>query len=333
LTPEEISRLPKAELHCHIEGAAQPELVLEQAALYGVDASNHVDRDRGYLWTDFTSFLQSYDFVASLFRTPEDYIALTQAHYRHIAGQNALYGEIFASPDHAARIGCSYGTLIEALAEGIRLAREATGIEGRIIVTGVRHVGVKSVEDAARLAVDYPHPLVTGFGMAGDERAGRPKDFTRAFDIARDGALGLTVHAGEFGGAQSVREALDDLKVSRIGHGVRAAENPALVRRIADEGVVLETCPSSNIMLKVFPDYACHSFGQLQQAGCTLTLSTDDPPHFRTSLNREYEIAHAHFGCEREALIDLTRNALNAAFTDGDTRKRLLEKLDGETLD
>ncbi len=181
--------------------------------------------------------------------------------------------------------------LIEAIAEGIYRARQATGIEGRIVVTGVRHVGVEAVEQAARLTVAHPHPLVTGFGMAGDERMGRVQDFKRAFDIARDGGLHLTVHAGEFGGADSVRDALDHLKVSRIGHGVRSIEDPDLVRRLADEAIVLEICPASNVVLEVYRDIASHPFPRLEQAGCVVTLSSDDPPHFHTSLENEYEIA------------------------------------------
>lgn len=324
-----ISELPKAELHCHIEGAAKPDLVIAQADHYRVDASTHVDRERGYLWTDFTSFLSSYDFVASLFRTPEDYVRLSEAHFMNLAAQNCIYGEVFASPDHAARIGCSYVALIEAIAEGINLAKAASGIEGRIIVTGVRHVGVEAVEEAARLSVAHPHPLVTGFGMAGDERSGKMQDFSRAFDIARDGGLGLTVHAGEFGGPQNVRDALDHLKVSRIGHGVRAIEDPDLVKRLADEAIVLEVCPASNIVLEVFPSLENHSFPGLETAGCVMTLNSDDPPHFHTSLTNEYEIAGNDFGYDEKKLLGFTTNAINAAFVDGETRKRLLEKLGG----
>lgn len=327
-----VENLMKAELHCHIEGAAEPHLVFEQAERYGVDVSGVVNEARGYLWEDFTSFLKSYDFVASLFRTPEDYVRLTQSHYRMLARQNCIYGEVFASPDHAARIGCSYSTLIEAIVEGIELVKAESGIEGRIIVTGVRHVGVEAVEEAARLAVSHPHPLVTGFGMAGDERMGVPADFARAFDIARDGGLCLTVHAGEFGGAESVRQAMDHLKVSRIGHGVRAAEDPDLVQRIAEEGIVLETCPGSNISLKVYSDFASHSFTALVEAGCRVTLNSDDPPHFHTSMNREYEIAAEEFGYSTDELNGFTRTALESAFVDGETRQRLLEKLDAAAL-
>ena len=321
-----VHHLPKAELHCHIEGAAEPALALAQAAKYGVDVSDRIDLDKGYLWSDFTSFLETYDLVASLFRTPEDYVLLAETHYLNLARQNCIYAEIFISPEHAERIGCSYGTLITAIAEGMENARAATGIEGRMIVTGIRHAGADAVEEAAQLAVDHPHPLVTGFGMAGDERIGHPSDFTRAFDIARDGELGITCHAGEFGGADSVEAALDYLKPDRIGHGVRAIEHPALVRRLAESGTVLEVCPVSNLVLGVFPSVEAHPLRQLVDAGCKVTLNSDDPPHFHTTLENEYAVASEAFGFDDTALAGFTRTAIEAAFVDGDTRARLLEK-------
>lgn len=327
-----IQSIPKAEIHCHIEGAAEPQLVLAQAAKYGVDAMQYVSADKGYLWTDFTAFLKSYDFVASLFRTPEDYISLSESYFRNIARQNAIYGEVFASPDHAARIGCSYLTLIEAIGEGIHKAKQATGIEGRIVVTGVRHAGVEAVETAAKLAVGHPHPLVTGFGIAGDERLYKPADFAKAFAIASDGGLGLTAHAGEFGGPQSVRDAIDHLKVTRIGHGVRSIEDADLVQRIAEEGIVLEICPASNVALNVYDRIEEHPLGRLVEAGCIITLNSDDPPHFHTSLENEYAIGANVFGFDAATLAGFTANAIHCAFVDGDTRQQLLEKLHTDAI-
>ena len=321
-----VHHLPKAELHCHIEGAAEPALALAQAAKYGIDVSAHVDPEKGYLWEDFTSFLQVYDLVASLFRTPEDYVLLAETHYRNLARQNCIYAEIFVSPEHAERIGCSYQTLVAAIGEGMEHASEKTGILGRMIVTGIRHAGVDAVEQAARLAVNHPHPLVTGFGMAGDERIGHLPDFAKAFDIARDGGLGITCHAGEFGGAESVEAVLDHVRPSRIGHGVRAIENPVLVERLAEGGTVLEVCPVSNLVLEVFSSVESHPLRRLYETGCRITLNSDDPPHFHTTLENEYAVASEGFGFNDAALLDFTRTAIEAAFVDGDTRNRLLEK-------
>jgi adenosine deaminase len=320
------NRLPLAEIHCHIEGAASPALVEEQARRYGVDVSPAI-REGQYYWSDFTTFLKAYDLAASLFRTRQDYALLSRTYLESMAAQGAIYSEFFISTDHAISAGLDPAEYIAGLADGMEAAKRSTGIECRMIATGLRHKGPSAVEEAARWIVANPHPLVTGFGMAGEERMHHPADFTGAFDLAREAGLGITVHAGELAGAQSVRDALDHLRPTRIGHGVRAIEDPALVERIAAEGVVLEACPASNVVLKVFPTFAAHPFRRLQEAGCKVTLNSDDPPHFHTSIGREYEIAREHFGYGDAELLGFTRTAIEAAFIDGDSRTRLLEKV------
>jgi adenosine deaminase len=318
----------KAELHCHIEGAAAPELVVAQAKKYGKDVSPYI-RDDSFVWHDFTSFLAAYDFSSDLFRTEEDYARLSEYYLSSLARDGAIYSEFFISPDHAIKAGLSAQAYTDALGEGILRAKAKTGIEGRMIVTGVRHVGVKAVEQAARFAVRCGNKLVTGFGLAGDERIGEFEDFVRAFEIAREAGLGITVHAGELTGWQTVEAALDHIKPSRIGHGVRAIENLDLVKRIADEGVVLECCPGSNVALSVFPSFAEHPFPALKKAGCKVTLNSDDPPYFWTSLKREYDMAAEHFGMGERELLDVTRTAIEAAFVDRKTKQALLAKLKG----
>jgi adenosine deaminase len=317
----------KAEIHCHIEGAASPVLVEAQAGKYGVDVSGII-RDGSYVWSDFTTFLHAYDVASMLFRNADDYALLAETYLTDIAGQGSIYSEFFISTDHAEAAGLSPADYISGLAEGMRRAREATGIESRMIATGLRHEGPEAVERAARYIVGNPHPLVTAFGMAGDERMHHPKDFARAFDIARDAGLGITVHAGELVGAQSVRDALDYIRPTRIGHGVRAIEDPDLVLRLADEQVVLEVCPGSNIALSVFPSFPEHPFPQLRDAGVKVTLGSDDPPFFHTSLEREYEIAGEYFGLGEAELLDVTRTAIRAAYVDEATRTALLTRVD-----
>ena len=317
----------KAELHCHIEGAAAPELVIEQARKYNQPVDGFI-AGGSFVWTDFSSFLAAYDFAADLFRTEEDYARLAEHYLTSLARDGAIYSEVFTSPDHAVKAGLSPQAYTDALGEGMARAGAKTGIEARMIVTGVRHVGVESIEKAARFAVSCGHPLVTGFGVAGDERVGAMEDYVRAFEIAREAGLGITVHAGEFGGPQSVRDALDHIRPARIGHGVRAIEDADLVRRIADEGVVLEVCPVSNIELKVFGSFAEHPFPALRAAGCKVTLNSDDPPYFWTSLKREYDVAAEHFGMSDKDLAAVTRTAIEAAFVDRKTRAALLARLD-----
>lgn len=318
----------KAELHCHIEGAAAPELVIRQAQKYDKDPTPFI-QNGSFVWNDFTSFLAAYDFAADLFRTEEDYARLSEHYLTSLARDGAIYSEVFTSPDHAIKAGLSPKAYTDALGEGMERARAKTGIEGRMIVTGVRHVGVESIEAAARFAAKCNHPLVTGFGVAGDERMGDFEDYVRAFEIAREAGLGITIHAGELLGWESVAAALDHIRPSRIGHGVRAIENSDLVKRIADEGIVLEICPGSNIALKVFDSFGEHPFRKLRDAGCKVTLNSDDPPYFWTSLKREYDIATEHFGMDEKALMATTRTAVEAAFVDRKTKTALLARLDG----
>lgn len=321
-----IKSIPKAEIHCHIEGAASPELVRKQAARYGEDVSSFITPQGDYVWKDFTSFLVAYERAAALFRTPEDYALLAETYLLSLAQEGAIYSEFFISTDHAEEAGLSAAAYVEGLAEGMARARAATGIESRMIATGLRHKGPQQVEQAAGVAIKLAHPLVTGFGMAGEERMHHPKDFVRAFEMARDAGFAITVHAGELAGWESVAAAMDHLRPARIGHGVRAIENPELVKRIAAEKIVLEICPVSNIVLKVFSDFAAHPFPALEKAGCIVTLSSDDPPHFHTSIGCEYAEAAKNWGYGEADLLGFTRNAIEAAFIDGETRRHLLEK-------
>jgi len=319
----------KAELHCHIEGAAHPELVLRQAKKYNTDGSGIISPQGEYFWTDFTDFLRAYDLAASLFRTREDYALLATHYLTSLAAEGAIYSEFFVSTDHAIGAGTDPAEYLEGLADGIKSAKATTGIEGRMVAIGLRHSGPAAVLETAHWIAANPHPLVTGFGMAGDERVRHAVDFAPAFEVARKAGLGITVHAGELCGAESVRDALDHIRPERIGHGVRAIEDPNLVERIAASGVVLEICPVSNICMKVFPSFKAHPFRRLQEAGCRVTLNSDDPPHFQTSIGREYEIARREFGYSERELAGFTRTAIEAAFVDEETRARLLERIDG----
>ena len=318
--------MPKAELHCHIEGATPPALAVAQAKRYGIDTSAFI-KDGAYSWQDFTSFVQSYDATANLFRTEEDYALLAETYLTEIAEAGAIYSELIASPDQGDAVGIGADAYMRGLAEGAERARAKTGIETRLLVVGIRHFGPERVVKAAEYAARRPHPLITGFNLAGEERLHRVADFTRAFDIARDAGLGITIHAGELSGAFSVRDALDHVRPSRISHGVRAIEDADLVKRLADEGTVLEVCPGSNVALGVFKDFESHPLRALHSAGVRVTLNSDDPPFFHTSLAREYEVASTVMGFSDADILGMTRTAIEAAFVDEPTRQKLLAKL------
>ncbi|KAA1185531.1 adenosine deaminase [Rhizobium tropici] len=320
------SHLKKVELHCHLEGAAPPALTLAQAEKYGVDTSAFL-KDGVYLWKDFAEFLVCYDKVSEVYRTEEDYALLTETYLEELAEIGTIYSELIVSPDHGDRIGLGADAYMAGVSAGIRAAKAKTGIEARLIVTGERHFGPERVVKAAEYAVKSDNPLITGFNMAGEERMGRVADYARAFDIAREAGLGITIHAGEVCGAFSVADAVDLVRPHRIGHGVRAIEDMDLVRRLADLGTVLEVCPGSNVALNVFPDFQSHPLRKLRDAGVRVTISSDDPPFFHTSLKREYELASSAFGFRDEEIDAMTRTAIEAAFVDEATRAALLGKL------
>lgn len=318
--------MPKAELHCHIEGAAPPALAVALAEKYGVDWRGFV-REGVYVWHDFSSFLACYDKVASLFRTADDYRALAEAYLDELAAAGTIYSELFVSPNHGEAVGLPAEDYIAGLAAGMEAARARTGIESRMVVVGERHCGPEDVLRRAKWLARLDHPLVTGFNMAGEERMNRVADYVPAFNVAREAGYGITIHAGEVCGAFSVADALDLVRPTRIGHGVRAIEDPDLVRRLADLGTVLEVCPGSNIALGVYSDFESHPLRRLADAGVRVTLNADDPPFFRTSLAREYALAETRLGFSRDEIATMTRTAIEAAFIDEDTRKTLLARL------
>jgi len=321
--------IAKAELHCHIEGAAPPALTRRLAKRHGIDLGDLFDAAGGYRWHDFTSFLATYGRVCSVFRSRDDYRALAFDHFTSLAAEGAIYGEIFIAPDIAVDSGLAWDDYVGGLGEGIRAAQAARGIVGRMIVIAIRHLGPERAAATAKTAVANRHPLVTGFGLAGDETMFHPRDFAAAFDIARQAGFGLTAHAGELAGPESVSAALDHLGVRRIGHGVRAIEEPALVKRIVEEGIVLELCPSSNVALQLYPDIARHPFRRLMEMGVRVTINSDDPPYFHTTLGGEYDALAGEQGLDEEALSAATRTAIAAAFVDEATRARLLARARG----
>jgi adenosine deaminase len=197
----------------------------------------------------------------------------------------------------------------------------------RAIVTPIRHFGPERSKPIAEVAAETAGRFVRGFGLAGDEKVGKPVDFAWAFDCAREAGLGITVHAGEWGGAVSVRDALRDLAPQRIGHGVEAIYDPALVDDLAERGIVLEVCPGSNVYLGVFDSWAAHPIERLRAAGVKVTVSTDDPPFFHTTMSAEFDRLAETFGWDDGIFDEITETARLAAFCDEDTRADLTNRL------
>jgi len=325
-----VDALPKVELHCHIEGAMAPALAHAIAKRNDVTlpASLFSGQGSGYAWRDFNEFLMAYDAAAGAMRTSGDYAELMYGYLAACAAEGAIYVEMFTSPDHAITIGLGYAAQLEGLAAGIDRAEAEFGIVSRLVPVCLRHLGPDRALEIARLVVAEPHPYVVGFGMAGDELRHAPADFAPAFRVADKAGLACTVHAGEVAGAQSVRDAIAALPVRRIGHGVRAIEDPALVAELARRGIVLEVCPGSNLALGLYPDAVSHPLRRLLDGGCRVTLNSDDPAFFATSIGNEYAMASSQMGLSASELLAITRTAIDAAFIDDDTRRALRARID-----
>ncbi len=323
-----MKSLPKIELHHHIEGAAPPAFVRALAKQKNMDISGIFDERGGYLYDGFLQFLDVYEAATAPLSTPRDYADLVTAVLEEAAQHGVVYLESFLSPDFCGgRDVGAWKEYLHAMQDAANAA-EAQGITLRGIVTCIRHFGPEAAIETARCAQETAGDWVVGFGMGGDENAGHPRDFAYAFDMAREAGLSLTSHAGEWRGPGEIRDTLDHLKVARIGHGVRAIEDAALVEHLAETGVVLEVCPGSNVALGVYRDFASHPIARLREAGVKVTISTDDPPFFHTTMTREYEELARAFGWDEGDFSELNKVALNAAFCDENTRARIAKKLE-----
>ena len=321
--------VPKVELHLHLEGAAPPAFVRGLAREKKMDLGGLFNEDGSYRFKDFWDFLKVYEAATGTLQRPEDYHRLTLAVLEESAASGVVYSETFLSPDFCGgRDLGAWREYLHAIREAADHAERHMGVTLRGIITCIRHFGPEKARQTALCAAETAGDWIVGFGIAGDEKVGQPKDFRWSFDLAREAGLRLTAHAGEWGGPESVRAALSDLDVERIGHGVRAIEDLALVDELAERGVVLEVCPVSNVALGLYPSFRAHPIGQLYDRGVKVTVSTDDPPFFHTTMQREYEMLHAAFDWDDGVFAGIARTSLDAAFCDVDTKAKIRAKLE-----
>jgi adenosine deaminase len=317
----------KAELHVHLEGTAPPELITRLAQRNGIPLPERLlGSDGRFRYDGFLDFLATYDLAASVIRTSQDYRDITYEYLRECARGGTIYVELTASPDHAALVGLTEEEHWSGIAAGIDDARAEFGIEARILSSAVRNFGVERALRVAREAASRPHPYIVGFSMAGDEAGFPAGEFAEAYDIAAEAGLGCVMHAGEWHGPESVRAAMR-LPITRIDHGVRAIEDPALVSEIASRGLVLDCCPTSNVVLGVFGSYEEHPLPALIEAGVRVTLGSDDPPYFGASIAGEYEVCATRLGLSEADLRTITSTAIDAAFCDEDLKTVLRRRL------
>lgn len=320
---------PKIELHLHLEGAAPPAFIRGLAREKSIDISGIFDDAGSYKYRDFWDFLKVYEAATSTLTTPEDYARLTLAVLEESATSGVVYSETFLSPDFCGgRDPGAWREYLHAMREAADQAERTMGITLRGIITCIRHFGPEKARETALCAAETAGDWIVGFGIAGDEKIGAPKDFRWSFDCAREAGLRLTAHAGEWGGPDSVRAAVHDLEVERIGHGVRAIEDLALVDELAERGIVLECCPGSNVALGIYPGFRQHPISQLYERGVKVTVSTDDPPFFHTTMAREFEMLNRAFDWDDGVFAKLNQTALDAAFCDADTKTRIAKLLE-----
>ncbi len=326
---DRIMRLPKVELHLHHEGAAPPAFIKGLAKEKSVNLEGVFKPDGSYAYRDFVHFLSVYEAATSVLKSPEDYARLTKAVLEESAANDVIYSETFLSPDFCG--GSDVGAwreYLHAIKDAADEAERDHGIILRGIVTCIRHFGPEKAKASALCAAETAGDWIVGFGIAGDEMKGKPRDFAYSFDMAREAGLRLTAHAGEWGGAQSVRDAVDDLKVERIGHGVHAINDLALVDKLVENEITLEVCPGSNVTLNVYPSLAEHPIENLRKRGVKVTVSTDDPPFFHTTMRDEYVNLARTFRWDKDVFAELNDTAARAAFCDEDTRTRVLKRLE-----
>lgn len=324
-----LKTLPKIELHHHLEGAAPPGFVRDLAKQKHMDVSGIFDAQGQYKYKDFLDFIDVYEAATKPLTRPEDYARLIEVVLEEAASHGVIYIETFVSPDFCgARDRAAWRDYVAAMEEAAARMERTAGITLKATVTIIRNFGPEAAKEVAACAQDTAGAFVRGFGLAADENAFHPKDFAYAFDMAGEAGLRRTAHAGEWAGPRSVRDVLEHLKVERIGHGVRAIEDAALVQYLAASGTVLEVCPGSNVALGVFPNWAAHPIAKLRDAGVRVTVSTDDPPFFHTSMTKEYEELARAFDWGLEDFKDLNETALSAAFCDEATRSKLAQILE-----
>lgn len=324
-----IKALPKVELHLHLEGAAPPAFIRGLAKEKKIDISGIFNENGSYKFTDFWNFLKVYEAACTTLQSPQDFYRLTLAVLEESAASGVIYSETFLSPDFCGgRDLGAWKEYLHAIQEAAAEAEAKMGITLRGVVTCIRHFGPEKARETARCAAETAGNFITGFGIAGDEKVGAPKDFLWSFDAAREAGLRITAHAGEWGGPDSVRDAMNDLGAERIGHGVRAIEDMALVEEIAERGVVLEVCPGSNVVLGLYPSFEKHPIGEMFNRGVKVTVSTDDPPFFHTTMAREYEMLNRAFDWDEGVFDKISKTAIEAAFCDAETKTRLLKTLE-----
>jgi aminodeoxyfutalosine deaminase len=312
-----LLRLPKAELHVHLEGAMRPAVLMELARRNGIDlpARDAADLKRWFRFRDFEHFVEVYLTCSRALRTPEDFQLLVLDFMTEAAYQNVAYTEAhFTISTHLAN-GADGGEVLDALAEAIAEGTRRHGVILRLIPDVVRNVGIEMADRTLEWALaGRQRGVVVALGLSGSETRFSNEPFRPHFEAAKRAGLHCVAHAGEHAGPESIRSVLAVCSAERIGHGVRAVEDPSLLEELRASRIPLEVCPTSNLCLGVAPDLPRHPFDRLYRAGLDVSVNSDDPVFFNTNLSREYLRLHQTFGYTAAELAGLAVAALRHSF-------------------
>ncbi|MFI7588666.1 adenosine deaminase [Spongisporangium articulatum] len=329
-----VAGLPKAELHVHHVGSASPRIVAELAARHEGDTPVPADEAKlaeYFTFTDFAHFIEVYLAVSDLVRTPEDLWTLTYEVAREMAGQNIRYAELTCSPYNQTRRDLSAETFVEVIEDARRRARTDFGVELVWCFDIPGESGIPAADVTLDAALRLRPDGLVSFGLGGPEIGVPRPQFAPHFEAARAAGLRSVPHAGETTGSQTIWDALNHLGAERIGHGIAAAQDPALMAHLAERGITLEVCPTSNVCTRAVASIEEHPLPTLVAAGVPVTINSDDPPMFSTTLNHDYEVAAQLLGLDTAGVADLARAAVRASFL-GDAGKRaLLAEIDSYT--
>ncbi|GAA2968578.1 adenosine deaminase [Streptomyces enissocaesilis] len=333
LSVRDVRLLPKAHLHLHFTGSMRPGTLLDLADKYGVHlpealTSGEPPKLRATDERGWFRFQRLYDAARSCLREPEDIQRLVREAAEEDVRDGSGWLEIQVDPTSYAPTLGGLIPALEIILDAVDSASRETGLGMRVLVAANRMKHPLDARTLARLAVRYADRGIVGFGLSNDERRGMARDFDRAFAIAREGGLLAAPHGGELAGPAAVRDCLDDLRASRIGHGVRAAEDPRLLRKLAERGVTCEVCPASNVALGVYEKPEDVPLRTLYDAGVPMALGADDPLLFGSRLAAQYELARQYHGFTDAELAELARQSVRGSAAPGDVQAKLLTGID-----
>ncbi|WP_395057039.1 adenosine deaminase [Polaromonas sp.] len=327
--PALLQAMPKAELHIHIEGSLEPELIFALARRNGVTLPYaSVDALRSaYAFTNLQSFLDIYYAGASVLIQEQDFYDMAHAYFVKAAADNVVHAELFFDPQtHTAR-GVAMDTVILGLHRACVDAQAELGVSASLILCFLRHLSEAEAFETLEQALPYRDKFI-GVGLDSGELGNPPEKFAQVFARCRELGLHLVAHAGEEGPPAYIWTALDVLKVERIDHGVQAIQDPALMQRLAQDRIALTVCPLSNLKLCVFPDLAQHNLRQLLDAGLAVTINSDDPAYFGGYMNDNFIQTFAAVGMDTRHAYTLARNSFEASFIDEALKRRYIDRLE-----